>query len=144
MSNDQQAVENISSEMRRDIVISELKRKSKVRKILKGLSLNEIREIVSRMQEVLIEYELIFQHKAAESIRKRDIAEKIITRLSDADVDKTVLNDLITKLHDVSSDKAVYMKDGVKWCGKGRRPIVFKGLSQIELEFYRMLPKRSK
>lgn len=131
---------NLSAPERRELVISELKRKHRVRIIMQGISLLEFREIIERLESVYIEIEAEQQNREELEKNRRSDAEKIIADMSLRGLDIHYLNDVI--ISRVEADNARYMKDGVKWSGQGRRPDAFKGLGAVELERHRIPVKK--
>lgn len=65
---DHEALSTLSAAERRELIIAELKRKSRIRTLLRGLSLDEVREMIDRMTGVLNELE--------EEYKKREEDEK--------------------------------------------------------------------
>ena len=122
---------NLSASERRELVISELKRKNRVIILMKGLPLHEFREIIERLEAVYLELES--EQKSRDELEKirRAEAEKIIDDMNARGVDIQYLNEIIVGKSE--SDNAKYIKDGVPWSGQGRRPDVFKGLGAVEL-----------
>ncbi len=54
---DHEEFSTLSAAERRELIIAELKRKSRIRTLLRGLPLDEVREIIDRMKGVLNELE---------------------------------------------------------------------------------------
>lgn len=65
---DHEEFSTLSAAERRELIIAELKRKSRIRTLLRGLPLDEVREIIDRMKGVLNELE--------EEYKKREEEEK--------------------------------------------------------------------
>ena len=130
---------NLSASERREVVISELKRKNRVLILMRGLPLNEFREIISRLEAVYSELELEQKNKEELERTRRIEAEKIISDMNARGVDIEYLNEIIVGKSEL--DNARYIKDGVPWSGQGHRPEVFKGLGAVELERYRVPAK---
>ena len=126
----------LSASERREIVISELKRKSRVLLLMRGLPLHEFREIIERLEAVYSELESDQKNRDELDKIRRAEAEKIIIDMNARGVDIQYLNEIIVGKSE--SDNAKYIKDGVPWSGQGRRPDVFKGLGAVELERYRV------
>ena len=126
----------LSASERREIVISELKRKSRVLLLMRGLPLHEFREIIERLEAVYSELESDQKNRDELDKIRRAEAEKIIIDMYARGVDIQYLNEIIVGKSE--SDNAKYIKDGVPWSGQGRRPDVFKGLGAVELERYRV------
>lgn len=127
---------NLSASERRELVISELKRKNRVIILMRGLPLHEFREIIERLEAVYSDFESEQKNKDELDKIRRLEAEKIIFDMNARGVDIHYLNDLLVGKSD--ADNAKYIKDGVPWSGHGRRPDVFKGLGAVELERYRV------
>ncbi|MND15763.1 hypothetical protein D3C80_59940 [compost metagenome] len=125
----------LSASERREIVISELKRKSRVLILMRGLPLHELREIIDRLEAVYVELEVEQKSREEQNRIKRAEAEKIIDDMNARGVDIDYLNEIISKSE---LENVKYIKDGVPWSGQGRRPDVFKGLGLAELERYRV------
>lgn len=127
---------NLSASERRELVISELKRKHRVLILMRGIPLHEFREIIERLEAVYSELESDQKNRDELDKIRRAEAEKIIIDMNARGVDIQYLNEIIVGKSE--SDNAKYIKDGVPWSGQGRRPDVFKGLSAVELERYRV------
>ncbi|KTA87520.1 DNA-binding protein (plasmid) [Aeromonas salmonicida subsp. salmonicida] len=127
---------NLSASERRELVISELKRKHRVLILMRGIPLHEFREIIERLEAVYSELESDQKNRDELDKIRRAEAEKIIIDMNARGVDIQYLNEVIVGKSE--SDNAKYIKDGVPWSGQGRRPDVFKGLSAVELERYRV------
>lgn len=125
---------------RRELIIAELKRKSRIRTLLRGLPLGEVRDIIDRMKGVLNEFEDEYQKREEEEKERRIQAEKIMSQMETCGVDIQLLNEMFTNKSE--PDNAKYSKDGVTWSGQGRRPDAFKGLGAVELERYRIPHKK--
>ncbi|AYM89021.1 MAG: DNA-binding protein [Rheinheimera sp.] len=134
-------VDGLTTNQRRDVVLSELKRKSKIRTIFKDCEASEIKEILDRIESV-------FEEKYAEETLKKQNHEKmqeraqsILSEMEEKGIDMELLQELQFKKDSLSvpPPKVKYMKDGASWSGLGRRPTPFKGLSDYELEKYRKL-----
>lgn len=62
---DHEEFSTLSAAERRELIIAELKRKSRIRTLLRGLPLDEVREIIDRMKGVLnwmCDYESVSHH----------------------------------------------------------------------------------
>ena len=127
---------NLSASERRELVISELKRKHRVLILMRGIPLHEFREIIERLEAVYSELESDQKNRDELDKIRRAEAEKIIIDMNARGVDIQYLNEIIVGKSE--SDNAKYIKDGVPWRGQGRRPDVFKGLGAVELERYRV------
>lgn len=127
---------NLSASERREIVISELKRKHRVAILMRGLPLPEFREIIDRLECVYIEIEAEIREREEVDRERRVLAEKIIEDMNAKGVDIQYLNEVFVSKSE--PDNAKYLKDGVSWSGQGRRPEAFKGLGLMELERYRI------
>ncbi|HGE8242369.1 DNA-binding protein [Aeromonas veronii] len=127
---------NLSASERRELVISELKRKHRVLILMRGIPLHEFREIIERLEAVYSELESDQKNRDELDKIRRAEAEKIIIDMNARGVDIQYLNEVIVGKSE--SDNAKYIKDGVPWSGQGRRPDVFKGLGAVELERYRV------
>ena len=127
---------NLSASERRELVISELKRKHRVLILMRGIPLHEFREIIDRLEAVYSELESDQKNRDELDKIRRAEAEKIIIDMNARGVDIQYLNEIIVGKSE--SDNAKYIKDGVPWSGQGRRPDVFKGLGAVELERYRV------
>ena len=127
---------NLSASERRELVISELKRKHRVLILMRGIPLHEFREIIERLEAVYSELESDQKNRDELDKIRRAEAEKIIIDMNARGVDIQYLNEIIFGKSE--SDNAKYIKDGVPWSGQGRRPDVFKGLGAVELERYRV------
>ncbi|HFZ8522884.1 H-NS family histone-like protein [Aeromonas caviae] len=130
----------LSASERREIVISELKRKSRVLLLMRGLPLHEFREIIDRLEAVYVEMEIDHKNREEHDRIKRAEAEKILSDMSARGVDIDYLNEVVISKSE--PDNVKYIKDGVPWSGQGRRPDVFKGLGLAELERYRVPIKK--
>lgn len=128
---------NLSSSQRRDLVFSELKRKSRLRVIFKDCPFSEMEEIFERFKAVLDERRQEEQERDARDVRLAKEAQSILGKMAEKGIDIDVLTDLHEKGVGGLNTKVKYIKDGVTWSGKGRRPQPFKGLSDYELERYR-------
>ncbi|MBJ7592923.1 DNA-binding protein [Aeromonas veronii] len=122
---------NLSASERRELVISELKRKHRVLILMRGIPLHEFREIIDRLEAVYSELESDQKNRDELDKIRRAEAEKIIIDMNARGVDIQYLNEIIVGKSE--SDNAKYIKDGVPWSGQGRRPDVFKGLGAVEL-----------
>lgn len=122
---------NLSASERRELVISELKRKHRVLILMRGIPLHEFREIIERLEAVYSELESDQKNRDELDKIRRAEAEKIIIDMNARGVDIQYLNEIIVGKSE--SDNAKYIKDGVPWSGQGRRPDVFKGLGAVEL-----------
>ena len=127
---------NLSASERRELVISELKRKHRVLILMRGIPLHEFREIIERLEAVYSELESDQKNRDELDKIRRAEAEKIIIDMNARGVDIQYLNEIIVGKSE--SDNAKYIKDGVPWSGQGRRPDVFNGLGAVELERYRV------
>lgn len=127
---------NLSASERRELVISELKRKHRVLILMRGIPLHEFREIIERLEAVYSELESDQKNRDELDKIRRAEAETIIIDMYARGVDIQYLNEIIFGKSE--SDNAKYIKDGVPWSGQGRRPDVFKGLGAVELERYRV------
>ena len=127
---------NLSASERRELVISELKRKHRVLILMRGIPLHEFREIIERLEAVYSELESDQKNRDELDKIRRAEAEKIIIDMNARGVDIQYLNEIIVGKSE--SDNAKYIKDGVPWSGQGRRPGVFIGLGAVELERYRV------
>ena len=125
---------NLSASERRELVISELKRKHRVLILMRGIPLHEFREIIDRLEAVYSELESDQKNRDELDKIRRAEAEKIIIDMNARGVDIQYLNEIIVGKSE--SDNAKYIKDGVPWSGQGRRPDVFKGLGAVALERY--------
>ena len=122
---------NLSASERRELVISELKRKHRVLILMRGIPLHEFREIIDRLEAVYSELESDQKNRDELDKIRRAEAEKIIIDMNARGVDIQYLNEIIVGKSE--SDNAKYIKDGVPWSGQGRRPDGFKGLGAVEL-----------
>lgn len=129
---------NLSASERRELVISELKRKHRVLILMRGIPLHEFREIIDRLEAVYSELESDQKNRDELDKIRRAEAEKIIIDMNARGVDIQYLNEIIVGKSE--SDNAKYIKDGVPWSGQGRRPDVFKGLGAVELGKVRTSP----
>jgi len=130
----------LSASERREIVISELKRKHRVLLLMKGLPLHELREIIDRLEGVYVELEVDYKNREELDRKRRAEAEKIIKDMDARGVDIEYLKEIIISKSE--PDNVKYIKDGVPWSGQGRRPDVFRGLELVELERYRVPAKK--
>lgn len=130
-------VSNLSVHQRRELILSEFKRKSRVRTIFRDLSVEELAEILERVQDVLAER---VQEEKERAEKEAVIMEKAVSILKDMEakgVDIKTLKEIQEQRESTSGSKVRYVKDGATWTGQGRRPAPFKGLSDLELEKYR-------
>lgn len=137
---DHEVLPTLSAAERRELIIAELKRKSRIRTLLRGISLDEVREIIDRMAGVLNELEEEYKKREEDEKEKRVQAERIMNDMESCGVDISLLNEMFTSKSE--PDNAKYSKDGVSWSGQGRRPDAFKGLGAVELERYRIPQKK--
>ncbi|HGS4434380.1 TPA: H-NS family nucleoid-associated regulatory protein [Vibrio cholerae] len=137
---DHEEFSTLSAAERRELIIAELKRKSRIRTMLRGLPLDEVREIIDRMKGVFNELEEEYKKREEEEKEKRAQAERIMSDMESCGVDISLLNEMFTNKSE--PDNAKYSKDGVSWSGQGRRPDAFKGLGAVELERYRIPQKK--
>ncbi|EGR0592440.1 MULTISPECIES: H-NS family nucleoid-associated regulatory protein [Gammaproteobacteria] len=137
---DHEEFSTLSAAERRELIIAELKRKSRIRTLLRGLPLDEVREIIDRMKGVLNELEEEYKKREEEEKEKRVQAERIMSDMESCGVDINLLNEMYTSKSE--PDNAKYSKDGASWSGQGRRPDAFKGLGHVELERFRIPQKK--
>ncbi|MDL4241383.1 DNA-binding protein [Salmonella enterica] len=128
---EQDEFSTLSAAERREVIIAELKRKSRIRTLLRGLPLDEVRGIIDRMTGVLNELEGEYKKREEDEKEKRAQAERIMNDMESCGVDIGLLNEMFTSKSE--PDNAKYSKDGVSWSGQGRRPDAFKGLGGVEL-----------
>lgn len=76
---DHEEFSTLSAAERRELIIAELKRKSRIRTLLRGLPLDEVREIIDRMKGVLNELEEEYKKREEEEKEKRAQAERIMS-----------------------------------------------------------------
>lgn len=132
-------IENVSvltANERRDLIIAELKRKSRIRTLLRGLPVDDVKDIITRMKDVLVELENDYRKREEDEKSKRAEAERILNDMESCGVGLNLLSEVLMNKSD--NESARYLKDGVTWTGQGRRPDVFKGLGQIDLERWRI------
>lgn len=129
---EQDEFSTLSAAERREVIIAELKRKSR--------PLDEVRGIIDRMTGVLNELEGEYKKREEDEKEKRAQAERIMNDMESCGVDISLLNEMFTSKSE--PDNAKYSKDGVSWSGQGRRPDAFKGLGAVELERYRIPQKK--
>src|SRR5690606_1891009 len=108
---------NLPARERRNFILSELQRKSRIRVIFSGVEVKELKSLVSRLNQVIDEME--------QDENVDDLCESERERLQRT---ASMLKGLNIK----------YFKDGKPWSGKGRRPTEFKGLSLPALQNYRV------
>lgn len=137
---DQEEFSTLSAAERRELIIAELKRKSRIRTLLRGLPLDEVREIIDRMKGVLNELEEEYKKREEEEKEKRAQAQRIMSDMESCGVDINLLNVMYASKSE--PDNAKYSKDGATWSGQGRRPDAFKGLNPVELERCRIPQKK--
>lgn len=137
---DHEEFSTLSAAERRELIIAELKRKSRIRTLLRGLPLDEVREIIDRMKGALNELEEEYKKREEEEKEKRVQAERIMSDMESCGVDINLLNEMYTSKSE--PDNAKYSKDGASWSGQGRRPDAFKGLGHVELERFRIPQKK--
>ncbi|MCB5162611.1 H-NS family nucleoid-associated regulatory protein [Marinomonas algarum] len=130
---------NLTVTQRREICFSELKRRSRIRTLFKDYPIEEMREMIDRLEAVLeekIKEEEMLLIKKAEAIKE---AEAIIREMEKKGIDIRDIEQAIKRKTDnqVSEETAKYVKDGKRWGGRGRRPAEFRGLSDYELEKHR-------
>lgn len=124
----------------RNLVITELKRKSRVRLLLRDCSSDEISDMGDRL--LAIAEERRSEERAAElhleSI-KTSVGELQESLKANPGLSKR-LAEAFTDVNGEGMEKAAakYFRDGVYWSGRGRRPKKFVGLSKLELEKYRI------
>ncbi|MFC6674034.1 hypothetical protein [Marinobacterium aestuariivivens] len=137
-------IRNLNVNQRRDLVVSELKRKSKIRAIFKDCPVSELSSILERMQAVFEERIQEDEEKAAREAVLMEKAQSVFQVMAEKGIDIETLRE-IQKQQDTTSaihPKVKYIKDGVPWSGQGRRPAPFKGLSDFDLEKYRKVPQK--
>ncbi|EGA8339571.1 H-NS family nucleoid-associated regulatory protein [Edwardsiella piscicida] len=139
---DSGVISQLSVGERRELVIAELKRKHRIRTLFKGLPVSEVREIIERMQGVCDELEVECKRREEDEKERRSRAEKIMNDMISSGVDIEFLSEVFTSKSEGSNAK--YVKDGITWSGYGRRPEAFKGLTDIELERFRIHNAKSK
>lgn len=136
------SVDGLTVNDRRDVVLSELKRKSKIRTIFKECPSSE-------MEEMLVRLKSVYEEKLAEEALHKEKQEKlqrkaqnILMEMEEQGIDVELLREMQLKQHSLTAElpKVKYIKDGATWSGLGRRPTPFKGLSDFELEKYRKYP----
>ncbi|WP_338271044.1 DNA-binding protein, partial [Escherichia coli] len=110
---DHEEFSTLSAAERRELIIAELKRKSRIRTLLRGLPLDEVREIIDRMKGVLNELEEEYKKREEEEKEKRAQAERIMSDMESCGVDINLLNEMYTSKSE--PDNAKYSKDGVSW-----------------------------
>ena len=108
---------NLPARERRNFILSELQRKSRIKVIFSGVEVKELRSLVDRLNQVIDEME----QEESDDLLCESEKEKLQRTTS-------MLKDLNIK----------YFKDGKSWSGKGRRPPEFKGLSLPALQNYRV------
>ncbi|EMJ7066849.1 DNA-binding protein [Salmonella enterica] len=108
---DHEEFSTLSAAERRELIIAELKRKSRIRTLLRGLPLDEVREIIDRMKGVLNELEEEYKKREEEEKEKRAQAERIMSDMESCGVDIGLLNEMFTSRSE--PDNAKYSKDGV-------------------------------
>lgn len=132
-------IKNLTVAQRRDLVFSELKRKSKIRIIFKDCPISDMADMLERFKSIFDERIAEEEKKAAKDAEIRKEAESILTEMEKKGINVELLKEL--QQQQSSSGNAVskvkYVKDGTTWTGQGRRPAPFKGLSDYELERYR-------
>lgn len=133
-----ECIRNLTISQRRELVFSELKRKSKIRIIFKDCPVSDMSEMLERFRSVLNERIQEEEEKAErEALLKKD-AQHILSEMAEKGIDVDLLREVQQQGSSTdSSSKVKYVKDGSTWTGKGRRPPPFKGLSDYELEKYR-------
>lgn len=131
------SVSNLTVHQRRKLILSELKRKSRVRTIFRDLSVEELTEILERVQDVLAERIQEEKERAEREAAIKEKAVSILKEMEEKGVDIKTLKEIQDQRDSTSGSKVRYVKDGATWTGQGRRPAAFKGLSDLELEKYR-------
>lgn len=122
---------------RRELVFSELKRKSKIRIIFKDFPVADMAEILERFKSVLNERITEEEERIANDSELKKSAENILSEMAERGIDVELLKELQQQRGYFASSRVRYVKDGATWTGLGRRPAPFKGLSDYELEKYR-------
>ena len=130
-------VSNLAIHQRRELILSEFKRKSRVRTIFRDLSVEELTEILERVQDVLAERIQEEKERAEREAAIKEKAVSILKEMEEKGVDIKTLKEIQGQRDSTSGSKVRYVKDGATWTGQGRRPAAFKGLSDLELEKYR-------
>lgn len=129
---------NLTVHQRRDLVLSVLKRKSRVRTIFADVSVEELKEILERLEGVLEEKIVEDKERAEKDAARIEKSISILREMEELGVDIETLKKVKSQQELTRSGaKVKYVKDGSSWSGQGRRPAAFKGLSDIELEQYR-------
>ncbi|WP_369793165.1 DNA-binding protein [Xenorhabdus sp. NBAII XenSa04] len=93
---DHEEFSTLSAAERRELIIAELKRKSRIRTLLRGLPLDEVREIIDRMKGVLNELEEEYRKREEEEKEKRAQAKRIMSDMESCGVDINLLNEMFT------------------------------------------------
>ena len=114
---DHEEFSTLSAAERRVLIIAELKRKSRIRTLLRGLPLDEVREIIDRMKGVLNELEEEYKKREEEEKEKRAQAERIMSDMESCGVDIGLLNEMFTSKSE--PDNAKYSKDVARMLSRG-------------------------
>lgn len=128
---------NLTVHQRRELILSELKRKSRVRTIFRDLSVEELTDILERVKDVLAERVEEEKERAEREAAIKERAVSILKEMEATGVDIKTLKEIQERLESAGGSKVRYVKDGATWSGQGRRPAAFKGLTDLELEKYR-------
>lgn len=128
----------MTANQRREVVLSELKRKNKIKTLFKDCSVAEMSDIIERLQSFLEEKKIEENERFAREDELRKEAQAILDEMMQKGINVELLKDLQQQAEQNSTgSKVKYVKDGLTWSGQGRRPTPFKGLSDYELEKYR-------
>lgn len=137
-----ECIMNLTVTQRRELVLSEFKRKSRIRIIFKDCPVSDMTEMLERFKSVLDERIAEEEEKAAREAELKKDAESILIEMAEKGIDVDLLREVQQGQSSTSpgTAKVKYVKDGATWSGQGRRPAPFKGLSDYELERYRKVP----
>lgn len=128
-------ISTLSVHQRRELILAEFKRKSRVRTIFRDVPIHEFRDIVSRLTDLLDERVREEEERAVADEARRAIAMTALKDLQEQGIDFNMLKEV--QEQSSPGAQARYVKDGVPWTGQGRRPAPFKGLSALQLERFR-------
>lgn len=125
-------------------VLAVLKRKNKIKYVCQDLTLIELKNVISRLQE-------LYDERAEEESKNAELRNEQsrltmgkLSELLDEGIELDFIEQMIAEKKDNSTNdesQTIYEKDGVGWSGRGRRPKVFQGLSPAELEQFRIKHK---
>lgn len=115
---------------RRELVLSELKRKNSIRTLFRNVPPDEIGAIIERLQGVREE---VMMAQRAEKPQRDKYHKELLSQAIKGGLEPKQIEALLLK-----RESSQYYKDGRFWSGKGRRPVPFSGLSLKELESYRV------